>query len=912
MRRLVRALAVTAALVLTVVGLTLNPPTARAADAAVEAYGSCLVGEKKGDLLMLFDESGSLKSSDPEQARVTAARYLVRQLVRSAASSAFDLDVSLAGFSTDYHQVLGWTALTADNQAKVLAGVDEFAGRNNGRQTDYWNGLNGARTRLAAKAKGDPDRCQAVVWFSDGAFDISLVKPDDYANAEDGRRKLYAPDADLRRQDEVDQAKAAALKDLCRPKGLADQVRQQGVTLFAVGLSGDSKPNFDTMRNVATGQDSCGRRTKPVPGSFTPVENIDDLIAAFDKITNPGTTTTTRICQKAPAQCREQGHVFVLDNSLNRVHILGDAKKPGREVYLLPPVGQGPPIQLKRARGETEIAQIKDSASTYEWVTDRTVVVDLDNAALKARPWTGAWSLVFVDPAESAAGDKVDSTISISADIFPVWPNRTELRSGEATDLTFGLANSRGQTIDASRLLGTVGFTATLLTPDGQELDIATLGKTTLSQPQRVDLTGVPPGQGTLRLTLDVTTAAAGSVPGTKLEPRSADLSVDIAPPRGLPTLGSEVDFGSITGPAEAAGALSVAGPGCVWLPTNADLEVEVGPEGVDPVAITAAESSAERCLKVREGEQATLQLQLTTAEAGNGTLAGTVPVTVAPIDAPDRTTVLDVPFTADLHRPLKPAIFLAGFLAALILGPGIPLLLLAALKRWTAKIPGQTLVAQEIPVTVTEGQVLRDGAPLALRGTDFNSIVRLQANGSRTAEVPGARLQTKTGWSPFGAGFVETVMPGRVALSSTHSEPYGSERVARLPLAVHNTWFVSRDPGAPAGQATVVVLAGLDPTGERRQKLVDDIATRLPGLMPALGGAPATVTPESGTDPYGTDRWGTGPDNPPAGPTSPTGPARPAPTPPPPPARPATPAAPEQPFSFDFSADEDDPGRHT
>jgi hypothetical protein len=204
-----------------------------------------------------------------------------------------------------------------------------------------------------------------------------------------------------------------------------------------------------------------------------------------------------------------------------------------------------------------------------------------------------------------------------------------------------------------------------------------------------------------------VRTADFGGIRGTDLTPQVVNLPVDILAPRGTPQLGQLVDFGGATGAVDASAALHVTGPGCVWLAGSApDLEAE--PEGVAPVAVSSTANTAETCLRVPEGQAADLPVRLTTAEAGNGSLAGFLPVVVTPLDALDKQTVVAVPFTADLHRPIKPLNFALSLIAALLLGPGIPLALLALVKWLTAKIPGNLLLVQRMRVRVQEGQVLR------------------------------------------------------------------------------------------------------------------------------------------------------------------------------------------------------------
>ena len=101
-------------------------------DAAVREYGACLNGQKRSDLLILIDESGSLTETDPDGARVTAARYLINQLNDLARRLSVDFSVSVAGFSDDYHEVLDWTPVDASGTPKINAALDEF------RTRDRW------------------------------------------------------------------------------------------------------------------------------------------------------------------------------------------------------------------------------------------------------------------------------------------------------------------------------------------------------------------------------------------------------------------------------------------------------------------------------------------------------------------------------------------------------------------------------------------------------------------------------------------------------------------------------------------------------------------------------------------------------------------------------------------------------
>lgn len=856
-RRTRRLLLGTLAYALAVAGLVLLPTTPAVAKdkSAIEVFGGCLMSQKKGDLVLLIDESGSLGDTDPGAARVTAAGYLLNQLGSFASDGKVALDVSVAGFASDYDEAAGWTRLAGDGSRTLQAAVESFKGRQDGYETDYWNGLNGARQALAARTAKDPDRCQAIVWFTDGTLDLD-VRDSAEKREKYGEHKPYAPELDLDTQDRVREAEGIARRDLCRPGGLADQLRGNRVTLFAIGLRGpDAKASdFDTMRSIATGasgEETCGKITEPPPGEFTLAGNIDDLLFAFDRLRDPSsepTETEAGVCQGEV--CRQR-HAFVLDNSLNSVHILGSANVDGLTVVLVRPDGKL--ITLKRGDPgrsiEAESAGIKIN---YGWQSNRTVSIDLARPA-KA-DWTGQWAVVFVDPKAKSPKARSRTNIQVSGDIFPAWPaaKKTVLRAGESIkNVKFGLADADGKAIDPGSLLGTANFGAVLTVPGGKQIvlaDQAVAGE--IAAPRTVDLTKVTPGRATLRLGVAITTAATVDpqgkrVAGTQLAPRVLEIPVTIAPEKGFPVPAGKINFGSAEGPANLTATLPVTGPGCIWAESASDVAIESGPEGIGEVKISSGHDSSRNCLWIDEGQSAELPLRLTTAEGGNGSLNGAATIKLSPDREPGRILDVKIDFTADLHRPLNPINFAAALIAALILGPGIPLGLLYLAKWLTATIPSRALLARRIPITVEAGpaggRVLRDGGPFRLSEADFTDMVRLSNSGSRTADADGATLRTTIGRSPFGAGFVVVTSPGLTGASSTDPSPYGPGRDARLPLAVHNTWVVQHDPAGPPERAELLIFIGADLTPDRLQAMADDIERKVPDLVARLHSAGST-----------------------------------------------------------------------
>ncbi|OOK77335.1 hypothetical protein BZL29_3562 [Mycobacterium kansasii] len=176
-------------------------------------------------------------------------------------------------------------------------------------------------------------------------------------------------------------------------------------------------------------------------------------------------------------------------------------------------------------------------------------------------------------------------------------------------------------------------------------------------------------------------------------------------------------------------------------------------------------------------------------------------------------------------------------FLAALLLGPGIPLALLYAGKWYAAKIPGEPMLAERIPVEVDPDSdtVVRNGSPFDMADTDLLRLVPGLAGGARKLSVLGVTLSATVGRSPFGTGHVIVDADGRVSVGSALPGTDRTGLKAVLPLAVHNKWVVLHDPGGPPNAAEVLLLVGGRTDTAVRQRLYDDVGRRLPELLTAL-----------------------------------------------------------------------------
>ena len=813
-------------------------PSAHAepASGGAKRFGACLASQKAGDLLLLFDESSSLQGTDPQAARVQAARYLLQTLGKYADRVGANLEVATAGFSDTYAPEHDWTKLTGSTADQVSSQLSSIAGKNTGIDTDYWLALDGARQALATRGPGPNggQRCQAIAWFSDGKIDFTPR----------ATSKPYADGVNLDSPTGVDDTTKRAVDSICRPGGLADQLRSSGIIMLGIGLGANKTPSdFDVMSAISTAHGlngmACGKITDPVPGDFYPVSNIDDMLFGFDALNpDPGTTQQGPVCQLQV--CPEARHNFVLDRSIKSVNILGSGGVAGVVPYLISPSGGTLELPQKDGRNTADIDGVP---VTYEWQSESAQTISLQNTG--GPQWAGQWAIVYVDTTGQHPDAVSRVSIHITTDIFPALTgaDKVSWRSGQVLKgLTFGLVDGQGKPMAPTDLAGTATMSAALV-PDGAAPIplLASVAKDDIAKPVDADLTKVNPGHAVLRLSLVITTAPATDpsgaqiAPGTQLSPQDVDVPVQILPKLGLPTPGERIDFGTVQATKGATAPLNITGPGCAWIADTDAAKVVAAPDDIGTPRVTSTANSAQNCMKVQTGQTAQLPVTLRTDHDGHGGLNGTVPVHVAALDNPSDAQVVEVPFVASLIKPLNTTNFVLVLIAALLLGPGIPLALLYASKWWVSKIPDTPMLAERIPVEVNNDVVLRDGEPFALVDTDLIQPVPGMAGGTRKLSVQGVTLTATMGRSPFGAGYVTVDADGLVSVGSELPATDSSGLRAVLPLAVHNKWVVLHDPRGPANVAEVLLLVSGRTDTAARERLYEDVARRLPELLNGL-----------------------------------------------------------------------------
>lgn len=865
-----RALAVTVAL-LTVTSAFSLPITGAAYAAesvapALQEYGSCLTSQRQGDLLVVIDQSGSLRDTDPANARVTAAKFLLGRLTRFTTKAHVKLTVAISGFDAGYSNVADWTDLSPGSVPTMLAAVDGFAAKNTGFETDYWSALDGARQALRSRvaASGEASRrCQALIFLTDGKFDLGVHSADKPLRI----AKPFAPGLKLDDAASVAKAEALGRTDMCRTGGLVDQLRAGSVKTFAIGLgSPDTGSDFGLLRSIATGSDGaqrCGTASKAAPGAFFQAGALDDLLFVFDKLGDPNEVTideVSGVCAKRA--CADQAHMFVLDQSIRQVQILAGADADGVQILLTAPGVQTPLVLSPGPIGVPTSASIGTDDVDVEWQSARTVAI---TAALPANAWTGQWSVVFVDKDGTHPKARSRTQIRIAGDLKPVLVDRDalHLRSGDtATGIQFGVAHQPdGAPIDLKEILGTLVFSADLVLTDGKTVPIAaSLTKEALATPRSLDLAGLPPGRATVRMKLSVTTASVAAFPGgptvagSLLADEVAETTVDVQSPPNFPTVPDSINFGQgKVGATKLRGSVPVTGPGCVWL---VSATVTTAPQAKAPPSV-GADSAKDpgSCVSVRTDAVLPLPVSLAISESGTGTVNGQFTVALAPIGEPDRRILKNVVFAGDFRKPVDTVRRTWVLSIALLIGLGLPLLMLYALKWWSARMPPVGLRVGSVQVEVHDGVVTREGAPAVVTHADTRYLA-INKGGQRELTMPASSitLRARAGLNPVLPGHVEVVAPGLASASSVSPHTDRSGKRALLPLAIHNKWVVLHSPGT--SQHTVLLLVSADADARVYQRITAEILAELPARAAALVAASGGTVERSEPGPDGAGGW--------------------------------------------------------
>ncbi|MDN6676192.1 vWA domain-containing protein [Corynebacterium variabile] len=786
-----------------------NSGTSEAGQANINELGSCIAATKTADILLILDQSASLKGfdgkppTDPDNIRVDATRDLVKQLGTHAEDLGADINVKLAGFGEGYHNSTGdygdWVSVGA-NSGDLDKAVDGFGRRNTDMYTNYEDALAGASREFAGAptTDGKSSDCQAVLFFSDG--------------------KVTHP--------EKSNEQAAA--DVCRPNSPLVSLRNSGVRFFTVGLIPEDET--DSPRELLTemAEGPCGGG-EANGAYFDAGTDPAGLLSAFRGFIPTANSVDSTLSMSEPQR-------FTLDNSIDKVRLSAQPTTSidGQVTPVLTAPG-GERIEL--TAGETRVGSADVTIETTDVVNG---MVDAELTLPEGGDWAGEWTFGYDAPTAPDEKNKVMVTHppGLTVQVRELSDRQTTgLKSDGQVHASLVDADGNPRALDGEALI-----TAEFVTADGETVELG-LESATDGVPVAFPLDKVTDAaSGEIHFRADITTKAAENAPGTHLSPVNSTFPVTVTPVN-MPTIGKPGSL-DIDGK-ETTVDIPVTGPGRVWVePTTLTSDDGAAlPDGVGSVEVSSQYSGPDNALELSEGQDATLPVTLKTSDLADGRVAVTPQVHLVSDDGASESDVA-VPLAGNMTSPVNTGVFIGALISVLLAAILIPLLVLYLMKLYTGRIPSSPGIhAVRIPVKVDNGRLLRTdkGGNFQVSYEEITGSGRTVANG-RDVNLAGVPVHVKLGANPLAAptALVDAQAP------SISDEGRQDGTAARLPLAVHNHWFMLGTPGDPTTGEVVLAVDEFSTEG-RVNELTSQIATNGPEFLERLAATPVDAPTQSG-----------------------------------------------------------------
>lgn len=662
-----------------------NSAATRSIQTCVQSSGHLLV-------LMLIDESGSLagaNGTDPAAKRVAGLKAALLGLRRLAETRINgkqpSVEVGMATFAERYRPLtnsarLPWTVVTPTSVRQLMTLANVSASRHSGLDTDYVTALLGARRDLNERAAeltkhGGQTPCTAIVWFTDGRYDIEPRKTD--ARRALGMTLDYAPGVRLDQPGGAVAAMKIGTTLMCRPRGLFDRLRADGTHILTVALDRGLDPaarSFLMAASTARPQGACGQRTKP-PGAFLVASDPNKLVfllgAPFD------TAAQTDACPKQNgSRCS-----FTLFPGLSGFSVRASLADGTSGISLRTPKGQ----RVTFRSGLDKTARVVGTRFAAQWLSQTAVDVEGELVG-SPRRWSGTWR---IDLGEGPAWVQV----RLRANAAAVAIRSPRAQRGRKATLVVQLADAAGRPLATSPLA------------TGARLGVADAGATGTRvlppktiRPGRWEVTFTPPAtmqEPTVILDLQ---AALRPIRGVTIETPTTQAVIHVDPPTSFPrVLTTSLGLPSLRGTGNTHGSIEVSGPstgtGCVWVATVSVTSPSGG--GLRAVGGSTPESE-ETCRSVGARETKSLSVAFHPSTSDEGVASGSVVLGLRANDGVSHTTSA-VPVSFVMLPPHNAVAALEKAVLLTLVGLGFPLVLLVVLAWWAAKFEPATLVRYQV-----------------------------------------------------------------------------------------------------------------------------------------------------------------------------------------------------------------------
>lgn len=793
-----RLAALVAAAALVVVGFV---PAAQAAPAeltpagqeGLEQIATCLRSNPNLVALLVIDESGSLKDTDPEDQRAGILADFVLSLSSLAGQETPQgprtVEFAASTFALESQPLVKWTSLNQDNAQSIASQLrEEIPALKEGGGTNYEAAIKGARGSVAegvSRIDSVIPPCKIVVWFTDGVLSVSQ----DASVNEESAQRLCAPDGPIN-----------ALRK--------EQIHLVSVLLFdraTLGLFEESaqetlKSGFGLLQATAEGTGGSGRYEAtcgrvPIPDDFAKGAffegNLDALAGQFGQAIalGSGGTAVPDLAGSPVAFTIEPGFTSFWVTALAPEGFSLDS--PASD-------------QLTGTPGSTG-GNVAGAQAEVTWSGDTfTAKVPVTPAGL------GQWRL-------TRAGMSDGVGVYLFSD-YRLAVNPVELVAGEEATITGSVTSADGATADLT------GFSAADLTVtqivDGQEVDPIPF---TLNPDGTFSGSFTPETTSTevrFDLTLQLVTQRK-----SRLAPLTTTFVQQVKLPGGYPQVTPALlDLGAVQNRGDTAdGTIQIQGS------PDGDTQVCVAGLTIESdlpdaqVGLTTTPSG--ECLPVPGNGAITIDVSalLGSGVADGGQVSGSVDLLVtnaATEELPEtRERPLQVPFTVQVV-PVGPVLWVPFVLTAI--GVLIPLLVLWFVNWRAARLRLDGIMMARVPVDIpleTGGQPRRrDGKPGGL--LTYEDLAFAPAPARARSWSPGVEtLRARTPWNPFGSVKAQVVAPSTdVIVSNQPPNSTNSGGVAGSGLCPSMTAYVltSRevlDAAAPGDTVEAELVAFVIPS---------------------------------------------------------------------------------------------------
>ena len=876
-------------------------PTSSSAIAAgatgdLTPLNECLTEQRSLSVLFLVDTSQSLKRTDQQNVRVAGLQSAVSTLftLRDASAASGDpleLFVEFLDFGTTSRRTFParpvWGSLGTDPDLASAIRLG-FEANNNSEDTDYVAALEPWLNRDDSTRPADEvgalelleaapaSSCRLLVWFTDGKFDI------DFQQRSKTLHWSSEPQLIDSNNDEAT-AESLGVDLLCRPGGLADQLREgdissgRGAEVAVVALG--NPVDFDLIGSVATGQGvlgPCG--ALPSRGLFLPAADVAQLVLQLRGAVlgpdNGPSTGTTGIDTGASADCESRTDVqtfdypFLLNQGLTAFNLLTLSGASNVQSTIVSPDGseylltRGESVTLPNGAGLT-VVPLETTNGGFQ------VTGALPADAVE---WAGQWRVRFcTDDAAAAIAIKNNASIYVFGGLQAKLRNSDLVaRKGRDVTLVVELVSVAGQPATetafqaGSELIVTVNgevVTTPAVNPDGTFEFIYPVP------------TDFPTNQLEIEATLRPVIKLDPAAPDVRLAEWSGALgSVRVAALPKYPLVDPPANIGETLDQKHRSvettfhlDATAAESGGCVSVSSLNVAEV-AGGTGAAIVSLrdgdTPIDIGAECAVRLADGESRDLTLSVSIEDVtitretvldGSATFLSTSAVD------PSQSETFKLSYSARILPLIVVDVDNDTLWLLVILALLLPIALLYIANWFSARLDLGRLALAEIPVSFVAGRLWRrndndERSSFQLVADDMQ-IGRLPHEGRHRKVGAGAvRFRGRWPWNPFRDVFGEATADDASIMVANH----GASRkgnVGKLAASLTGAWVFRSgskpqkdeggEPGPVNGVMTLLVTPNPDIAQRQLSAAIDEINERIERTMTTHAVAPSTPSNE-------------------------------------------------------------------